>query len=140
MIRLTRSYRFSAAHVLARADWSDERNREVYGKCANPAGHGHNYVLEVTLRGETDPQTGSLVRLAELDRVVREKILDRVDQRFLNRELPEFQELVPTAENIARFAWRALKGEISPAVLDRIRLVETSKNSVEVCADAEDET
>jgi 6-pyruvoyltetrahydropterin/6-carboxytetrahydropterin synthase len=130
MIRLTRTYAFSAAHVLARPDWSEERNRQVYGRCANPAGHGHNYVLEVTLRGEVDPAVGRLVPIERLDGLVRARILDRLDHRFLNREVPEFAELVPTAENIARFAWRALKGETSPAVLDRVRLVETSNNSV----------
>lgn len=130
MIRVTRSYAFSAAHVLARPDWSDEHNREVYGRCANPAGHGHNYRLEVTLRGEVDPAVGRLVPIERLDRLVRERILDRVDHRFLNRDMPEFEHLVPTAENIARFAWLALKGETSPAVLDHVRLVETSNNSV----------
>lgn len=130
MTRVTRSYAFSAAHVLARPDWSDERNRQVYGRCANPAGHGHNYVLEVTLRGDVDPKTGRLVPLERLDRLVRERVLERLDHRFLNREVPEFEQQVPTAENIARFAWLALKGETSPAVLDRVRLVETSNNSV----------
>ena len=136
MTRLTRSYAFSAAHVLARPDWSDERNREVYGRCANPAGHGHNYVLEVTLRGEVTPSVGRLVPIDQLDRLVREKVLNRVDHRFLNRELAEFEQQVPTAENIARFAWNALKGETSPAVLDRVRLVETSNNSVVYCEEA----
>jgi len=137
VIRLTRSYAFSAAHVLARSDWSEERNREVYGRCANPAGHGHNYVLEVTLRGDVDPRVGRLVPIDRLDRLVREKVLDRVDHRFLNREVAEFEQQVPTAENIARFAWNALKGETSPAVLDRVRLVETSNNSVVYYEEAE---
>ncbi len=136
MIRLTRSYRFSAAHVLARPDWSAEMNEQVYGRCANPAGHGHNYVLEVTLRGDVDPALGRLVPVERLDRLVREKILDRLDHRFLNHDVPEFERQVPTAENIARFAWHALKGETPPpvldhvAVLDQVRLVETSNNSV----------
>ena len=137
MIRVTRSYPFSAAHVLARSDWSEQRNREVYGRCANPAGHGHNYLLEVTLGGEVDPVTGRLVQLQRLDQLVRTRILDRLDHRFLNRDLPEFEHAVPTAENIARFAWRALKGETSPAVLDRVRLVETSNNSVVYCEETE---
>ena len=77
---------------------------------------------------EVDPATGRLVQLQRLDRLVRTRILDRLDHRFLNRDLPEFEHTVPTAENIARFAWRALKGETSPAVLDRVRLVETSNN------------
>ena len=130
MSRMTRRYEFSAAHVLARSDWDEERNKAVYGKCANPAGHGHNYALEVTVRGEIDAESGRVVAVEKLDWLVQRRVLDQVDHRFLN-ELPEFGALVPTAENIARFAWRALKGELSPAVLDRVRLVETSNNSVE---------
>lgn len=130
MIALTRRYRFSAAHVLARADWSDARNREVYGVCANPAGHGHDYALEVTVCGEVDPETGRLVALERLDRVVRDRVLERLDRRFLNRDVPEFECEVPTAENIVRHVWDALKGELAPAALRRIRLHETPKNSV----------
>ena len=131
MIRLTRRYHFSAAHVLARPDWSQDQNRSVYGKCANPEGHGHNYTLEVTVRGEIDPESGQIVPVERLDAVVRRRLLDSLDHRFLNREVPEFESLVPTAENIACFAWNRLKGELAPAVLDRVRLVETRNNSVE---------
>ncbi len=131
MIRMTRRYAFSAAHVLARPDWSDERNRAVYGNCANPGGHGHNYVLEVTVRGEIDPASGRVVPAERLDALVQRRVLELLDHRFLNREIAEFESEVPTVENIARFAWRALKGELSPAVLDRVRLVETQNNSVE---------
>ncbi len=131
MIRLTRRYRFSAAHVLARPDWDDARNTEIYGKCANPSGHGHNYVLEVTVRGEVDPQSGRLVAVPKLDAIVRERVLALLDHRFLNRDVDRFETEVPTAENIARFAWDALKGEIAPSILDRIRLVETENNAVE---------
>ena len=131
MIRLTRRYHFSAAHVLARPDWSEDRNRSVYGKCANPEGHGHNYTLEVTVRGELDPESGHIVPIEHLDSVVRRRVLDALDHRFLNREVPEFESRVPTAENIARFVWNQLKGELPPAILDRVRLVETRNNSVE---------
>jgi len=131
VIRLTRRYDFSAAHVLARSDWDDDRNRSVYGKCANPEGHGHNYTLEVTVRGEFDEESGRVVPIERLDAVVRRRVLDPLDHRFLNREVPEFETLVPTAENIARYVWNQLKGELSPAVLDRVRLVETRNNSVE---------
>ena len=137
MIRLTRRYEFSAAHVLARPDWSEARNRSVYGKCANAAGHGHNYVLAVTLRGEPDPVSGSLVAVTHMDAVVKGRVLDALDHRFLNREVAEFEREVPTAENIARYAWNALKGETSPAVLDAVRLVETSNNSVVYREEAE---
>ena len=137
MIRMTRRYAFSAAHVLARPDWSDERNQAVYGKCANPGGHGHNYVLEVTVRGEIDPESGRVVPVERLDALVQRRVLELLDHRFLNREIAEFGSEVPTAENIARFAWRALKGELSPALLDRVRLVETQNNSVEYSEEEE---
>jgi 6-pyruvoyltetrahydropterin/6-carboxytetrahydropterin synthase len=132
MIRLTRRYAFSAAHVLARPDWDAERNRSTYGKCANPAGHGHNYLLEVTVSGEVDPRSGRVLLPEILDRTVRERVLRHVGGRFLNRELEAFRERVPTAENIARFAWEALEGQVEPAALDSVRLEETAKNSVEL--------
>jgi len=122
--RVIRRYAFSAAHVLARGDWSDERNRAVYGKCANPSGHGHNYRIELTL--ENAPDAG-----AQLDAVVRERVLDDLDGRFLNRETRGFARLVPTAENIARHIWDTLSPAVAPARLACVRLVETSNNSVE---------
>jgi 6-pyruvoyltetrahydropterin/6-carboxytetrahydropterin synthase len=132
MTRLTRRYAFSAAHVLARPDWDAERNRSTYGKCANPAGHGHNYLLEVTVSGAVDPHSGRVLLPEVLDRAVQERVLRHVGGRFLNRELEAFRVRVPTAENIARFAWEALDGQVGPAVLDAVRLEETAKNSVEL--------
>jgi 6-pyruvoyltetrahydropterin/6-carboxytetrahydropterin synthase len=128
---LTRRYRFSAAHVLARRDWSASKNREVYGKCANPAGHGHNYGLEVSVKGEPDPATGMLIEVGCLDRLVEERVVSVLDRRLLNRDVPAFASQVPTAENIARYAWQALEGRVGPARLHRIRLVETPNNTVE---------
>ncbi len=138
MIALTRRYRFSAAHVLARPDWSEERNRDVYGQCANPAGHGHNYGLEVTVRGQLDPSIGRLLPIERLDGVVQERVLRPLDHRFLNREVPAFESVVPTLENIVCYVWEALKGEIAPAVLHRVRLEETLNNSVEYSGPQED--
>jgi 6-pyruvoyltetrahydropterin/6-carboxytetrahydropterin synthase len=132
MIWLTRRYTFSAAHVLARPDWDEERNRSTYGKCANPAGHGHNYVLAVTVRGEPDRLSGRVVPPEALDRAVQEHVLGHLDGRFLNREIGTFRERVPTAENIAAFAWEALENHVAPAVLDAVRLEETAKNAVEL--------
>jgi 6-pyruvoyltetrahydropterin/6-carboxytetrahydropterin synthase len=131
VIELARRYRFSAAHVLARRDWSDARNREVYGKCANPAGHGHNYELWVCVAGAPDPRTGMLIPLGELDALVAERVLRAVDGRLLNRDVPEFASEVPTAENIARFAYERLEKAVAPLRLRRVRLVETTHNSVE---------
>ncbi len=124
MTRVIRRYAFSAAHVLARGDWSDARNRAVYGKCANPSGHGHNYRVELTLAGA--PDTGAYV-----DALVREHLLDALDGRFLNREVSGFAGVVPTAENIARYIWDTLRDAVAPARLACVRLVETSNNSVE---------
>jgi 6-pyruvoyltetrahydropterin/6-carboxytetrahydropterin synthase len=137
MTTLTRCYRFSASHILARPDWSAERNREIYGKCANPAGHGHDYGLEVTVRGKVDPASGMLIPVAQLDELVQERVLAALDRRLLNRDLAEFERVVPTAENIARFVWRTLAGAVSPATLHRIRLVETSNNAVEYSENGE---
>jgi 6-pyruvoyltetrahydropterin/6-carboxytetrahydropterin synthase len=131
LITLTRRYLFSAAHVLAREDWDDERNVSVYGKCANPSGHGHNYELFVTVSGQPEAGTGMILPAGALDRVVHDRVLSRLDGRLLNRDVPEFEKEVPTAENIARFAWRALEGRLGPSRLSRVRLVETSNNSVE---------
>lgn len=131
MLRLTRRYRFSAAHRLAHRGWTEERNRIVYGKCSNPAGHGHGYELHVTVAGEPDAGTGMLLPLADLDRMVELRVLSRLDGKLLNRDVPEFEKEIPTAENIARFAWRSLEGQLGAARLARIRLVETPNNSVE---------
>ena len=124
MIRVVRRYEFSAAHVLARSDWSDARNRAVYGKCANPAGHGHNYRIELTLEGVVDAA-------AALDEIVAKRVLAELDGRFLNQEVAAFARVVPTAENIARHIWDTLADTLSPARLAGVRLVETSNNSVE---------
>jgi 6-pyruvoyltetrahydropterin/6-carboxytetrahydropterin synthase len=131
MITLARRYRFSAAHVLARPDWSEERNDIVYGKCANPSGHGHNYELWVMVRGEPNPETGMLITARELDEIVEARVLSRLHGKLLNRDEPAFEKEVPTAENIARFAFRALHDRVAPARLWRVRLVETPKNAVE---------
>lgn len=136
-MRLTRIYEFSAAHVLARPEWSAECNARVYGKCANPAGHGHNYRVEVTVEGEPDPVTGRVVDLGRLDAIVRERVLGPLDARFLNRDVAAFARTVPTAENIARHVWDHLLGAVRPARLASIRLVETPKNSVEYFGDEE---
>ena len=132
MIRLTRRYDFSAAHVLAREDWSPERNRAVYGKCANPAGHGHNYRVELTLEGELDPRSGHVLAPGRLDELVHARVLRELDGRFLNRDVPWFARHVPTAENIAAHIWDSVAGGVALARLVGVRLVETRNNSVEI--------
>lgn len=137
-VELTRRYRFSAVHVLARDEWSAERNQTVYGKCANLAGHGHDYGLEVTVAGKLDPTTGMLLPVGQLDAVVEARVLASLDGRFLNRDVEAFRHEVPTAENIARLAWRRLAGVVAPARLARVRLIETSNNAVEYSEEPEE--
>jgi len=137
VIRVIRRYDFSAAHVLARPDWSPERNRTVYGKCANPAGHGHNYRIEIAIEGPLDPKTGRMLPEEQLDDAVRSRVLAELDGRFLNRDVPAFAATVPTAENIARHIWDIVAPDVSPARLVGVRLIETRNNSVEYAGDEE---
>ena len=133
MIAVTRRYRFPAAHVLRSDRFSEAENQRIYGKCANPGGHGHDYGLEVTLTGPLDPETGSIVPISQLDALVRERILDRLDHRLLNED-PWFQEAVPTAENIALAVRRELSDVLagrSTARVLRVRLQETRRNAFE---------
>jgi 6-pyruvoyltetrahydropterin/6-carboxytetrahydropterin synthase len=132
---LARRYRFSAAHVLARPEWSDARNRRVYGKCANPAGHGHNYELWVRVIGAPDARTGMVLPLGDLDALVGARVLRALDGRLLNRDVAEFGKTVPTAENIARFAYHRLAEALLPHRLRSVLLVETLNNSVEYSSD-----
>jgi len=131
VIALTRRYRFPAAHVLAREDFSHEENVRVYGKCANPAGHGHDYGLEVTVAGLPDPRTGQLVDPDALDALVDARILQRFSHRMLNED-PIFAERVPTAENIAIVAYELLqdgvRGTGAEPGLRNVRVRETRNN------------
>ncbi|MFN7923822.1 MAG: 6-carboxytetrahydropterin synthase [Bryobacteraceae bacterium] len=123
---ITRKAEFSASHACFRQDWSAERNREVYGDQANPRGHGHNYVLEVTLQGDPDPVTGMVLDLKELKDIINHEVVDPMDHRFLNHEVPPFDRVVPTPENIAREIWRRLAPRFSNgARLANVRLWET---------------
>jgi 6-pyruvoyltetrahydropterin/6-carboxytetrahydropterin synthase len=109
----------------------------VYGKCANPAGHGHNYRVEVAVEGDLDPKTGRVLPEGMIDALVESRVLRPLDGKFLNRDVPEFVQVVPTAENIARHIWDTLAREVTPARLASVRLVETRNNSVEYAGDEE---
>lgn len=124
MLTLTRTVRFSAAHRYWRPEWDEERNRQVFGACANPHGHGHNYVLEVTVAGEPDPETGFIVDLGKLDRILREEVVERLDHQHLNYAVEEFREggQIPTTENIVRWVWGRVEPRISGAGGDLARL------------------
>lgn len=127
---ITRRAHFSAGGRLHSDELSDEENRRVYGKCNNPNGHGHNYWLEVTVRGEKDPRTGMVMDLKDLDRVLRERVLDDVDHAFLNLDVPWLAGIVPTTENLAEAFWHRLAPHVHGATLHEIRLFETEKNFV----------
>jgi 6-pyruvoyltetrahydropterin/6-carboxytetrahydropterin synthase len=129
-VLVTRRVTFAAAHVLRRPEWDDRRNKEVFGQCAGD--HGHNYVLEVSVSGEPDPDTGMVVNLKDLDRAVKQAVVRHVDHRHLNRDVPFLEGVVPTAENLALVFWRQLDGQMGSGQLQRLRLVESENNSVEV--------
>ena len=126
---ITRKAEFSASHVCASPQLSREENERLYGRESRPHGHGHNYVLEVTLQGDVDPVHGMVVDLKAVKEIIRENVLDVYDHRFLNREVPPFDTVVPTAENIARDIWRRLRAPIaaSGAALHSVRLHESDE-------------
>jgi len=133
VIALTRCYRFPAAHVLSHPDLDGVENERVYGKCANPAGHGHDYGLEVTVTGPVDPVSGQLIDRDALDALVSVRVLDRFGYRLLNED-SAFAGRVPTAENVAAVIFDALADvveERTGARLARVGLRETRKNSFE---------
>lgn len=132
-VAVTHRYRFAAAHVLCRDEWSQAENERVYGKCANPNGHGHNYGLEVTVSGSVDPRSGRVVDPDWLDDLVRRRVIDRLAFSLLNDD-PAFAKRVPTAENIVRFVEEELAPELGPdgeRRLARLRVVETRRNAFE---------
>jgi 6-pyruvoyltetrahydropterin/6-carboxytetrahydropterin synthase len=126
VMQLTRRVRFSAAHRYHRPEWSDERNHETFGPCSNPHGHGHDYLLEVTVSGEVDPETGFSVDLAALDRVLREEVVEPLDHQHLNFVVPEFAPggQIPTSESILLLLWRRVAPRVGGARLVRMRLHE----------------
>jgi 6-pyruvoyltetrahydropterin/6-carboxytetrahydropterin synthase len=129
-VTLTRRYSFSASHRLHSDQMSERENQLLYGKCNNPYGHGHNYVVEVTLAGAVDPATGMIANLVDLDAYVQKQVLADFDHRYINEEIPAFKTLVPTTENLCIEIYNRLKG-FTGAKLDRVRIEETSRNSFE---------
>jgi len=131
-VSVTRRVHFSAAHRLYRPDWSDERNREVFGACSNPHWHGHNYELDVTVEGEVDPETGYVMDLKELKVAVEDRVVSDLDHRNLNREVEWLDGLNPTTENLVVAIWGRISGHLPEgARLVRLTLWETPRNYVE---------
>lgn len=133
MIYITRKESFNAAHKLARKDWSDEQNLAVYGKCANPNWHGHNYQLYVTVKGKINPETGFLVDLKWLKKIINENVVDKIDHRNLNLDVDFMKDQLASTENLAIAIWNILMPLIQEggATLHSIKLYETENNFVE---------
>ncbi|MBT5438675.1 6-carboxytetrahydropterin synthase [Crocinitomicaceae bacterium] len=130
-MKVCRRVNFNAAHRLFRKDWSDDKNNAVFGKCNNPNYHGHNYVLEVWIDGEIDPETGYVIDLKILKEIILTDIVERFDHRNLNLDCPEFENLIPTAENIILVCWNLLRANLDEKFQLRLKLWETENNIFE---------
>lgn len=134
-LELTRRYTFSASHRLHSEHLGEAENQKIYGKCNNPFGHGHNYVIEVTLAGAVDPATGMIAHLGDLDAYVAREVLEPFDHTYLNKDVPAFRDVVPTTENLCIEIFERLK-KFPDARLARIRLEETGRNSFEYAGES----
>ena len=133
MIYITRKESFSAAHKLSRADWSEAKNNEVFGKCANPNWHGHNYTLWVTVKGEVNPETGFVVNLTDVSEIIKKYILEKVDHKNINLDVDFMKDKFSSTEVLAIEFWNQIAGPInlSGCILHSVKLQETDKNFVE---------
>ena len=130
-VTINRKAHFNAAHRLHNPNWSDERNREVYGKCSNPNYHGHNYELIVSVRGEVDPETGFVMNLDILRQIIEIEVEDYLDHKNLNLDVEDFKNLNPTAENIVIVIWNRIRAKLGQELDLKITLFETPRNYVE---------
>lgn len=128
MVYLTRRTTFSAAHRLWSNHLTEEENVALYDKCANPNGHGHNYILEVTVRGNPEPRTGMVLNLTDLKQVINEHVIDRVDHKHLNYDVPWLEGSIPTTEMLVIKFWERLEGALPQGLLYEVKLYETDNN------------
>jgi 6-pyruvoyltetrahydropterin/6-carboxytetrahydropterin synthase len=131
MIYITRKAHFNAAHSLRRDDWTDEQNREVFGKCANKNYHGHNFILFVTVKGKPDENTGFVMNLKNLGDLVNEFIIEKLDHKNLNIDVDFMNEKLPSIENMVIEMWKQLEPHLKGCKLHKIKLIETENNYVE---------
>jgi 6-pyruvoyltetrahydropterin/6-carboxytetrahydropterin synthase len=131
MVYVTRRAQFSASHRLYNPAFSDEENNRIYDKCNNPSGHGHNYELEVTIAGEPDPETGMVIDLKILKKIINEHVIEKLDHKHLNVDVDIMHGIIPTAENIAKKIWEVLEPHIPSGKLYSVRLYETTNNFVD---------
>jgi len=125
MVYLTRKAEFSASHYYHNPEFTPEENLRIFGKCNNPNGHGHNYTLEVTVKGKVDDRSGFVVDLKQLKEIMNREVIDAMDHRFLNKEVADFKDRIPTTENLAISIWGRLKPKLNLAELHRVRVYET---------------
>ena len=130
-VLLTRRYQFCCGHRLHSARLSAKRNQDIYQECNNRFGHGHDYILEVTFKGEIDPITGMGVELAAMDRTIHREVVERYDHKHLNDDVEDFKGLVPTGENILRVIWERLREKVPKQKIYKLKLIETSNNYFE---------
>lgn len=130
-VSVCRKAHFNAAHRLYNPNWSFDKNQTVFGKCNNPNFHGHNYSLEVWVKGEIDPETGYVIDLKILKDIIQTEVEDKFDHKNLNEDTVEFKNLIPTAENISVVIWKLIKAKLNPDFELKIRLYETERNVVE---------
>ena len=128
MVYLTRRTTFSAAHRLWSNHLTEEENIALYDKCANPNGHGHNYILEVTVRGNPEPRTGMVLNLTDLKQVINEHVIDWVDHKHLNYDVPWLEGSIPTTEMLVIKFWERLEGALPQGLLYEVKLYETEHN------------
>ena len=119
MVYLTRKAEFSASHYYHNPEFTPEENQRIFGKCNNPHGHGHNYTLEVTVKGNVDQRSGFVVDLKELKEIMNREVIDAMDHRFLNKEVADFKDQIPTTENLAIRIWRRLEPKLNLAEMHR---------------------
>jgi 6-pyruvoyltetrahydropterin/6-carboxytetrahydropterin synthase len=133
LVYITRRERFSAAHKLARPEWTDEQNLETFGKCSNPNWHGHNYIMHVTVKGSPDPETGFVADLSKLSELIKIHVIDYVDHKNINLDVPFLKGVMASTENLAIAFWNELEKPIGAigAELHCIKLQETENNYVE---------
>jgi 6-pyruvoyltetrahydropterin/6-carboxytetrahydropterin synthase len=136
MVYLTRKAEFSASHYYHNPELSAEENQRIFGKCNNPHGHGHNYTLEVTVKGQVDGRSGFVVDLKQLKELMNAEVIDILDHRFLNKEVPEFEEAIPTTENLAISIWNRLRPRLKVAQLHRVRVYESPELFVDYYGEA----
>lgn len=136
MVYLTRRAEFSASHYYHNPEFTAEENQRIFGKCNNPHGHGHNYMLEITVKGEVDARSGFVVDLKQLKDVMNREVIDGLDHRHLNKEVPEFAKQIPTSENLAIAIWNRLQPKLKVAKLHRVRLYETADLFVDFYGEA----